>query len=799
MRQKQISVPKTFFEEERDKFYSSWIEAFPREFVQNSVDAGARHISVRIDSAKAKGAFGEDPALDTVTRVVFEDDGVGMSRQVLTDVFFALGGSTKRGDDGSTGGFGRARIMQAFSQVRYSIRTRDCFVEGDGPNYDVVSPDEAAASLSGWASAARERAREARASGDDRLARRLDDAADQHDVDAALLRDEPESLRGCRFEVDLDPEAGSVDRRRPTVERVTKAFLDYFAKSDIKCRVTVNGVDVPAPARRMEGRKKLTATMSEGDIPEAFRKGKVEILDRADGRKDVVFGVIHTIKAKDARDDEKGYLNVRVRGASMFRDGSNSEHHALVLELVPAAAREVLTSNRDAMRSPYRGSVEEFTRMMATDASKALDSQEDEELTVLHGGQGLRRRERPDPARPVEDVRAANSTGEHIRELKEQAGRTNRHVNYNSWSWDSANEGGIEGVPMGEVREFLETLRREPSSTFLASHPDQQAVTALRQTLERQGDHAALVQASGTLLGHIVDNLKVERAERERRKAEAYKAKMAELNTVPTLRKDLTPPESHYPDAAVRKARRSSLLQASRRFDPVNWDPVTGKGKAPHQLLTAWTTMVDHSVDLLLQVLPQRKAFPYATGWSFSHKKWDYKAETGDYGWTNPGALHLLGDKSGDVHYFMLNPLDDETFKIAYDLRDPASVTRLWTTAVHEVAHVAAGDHNTAFAYVMTHMMSRATPAFMAAMMADLDQRNRAVSTLYGKGRAKVRPMDDEPGERPAERLLGGLVQESALTRHASGGFDVDADALGRFEPQAPELDDGYAPAPGMM
>src|SRR3546814_8035615 len=71
-----------------------------------------------------KGSFGRDPSLENVVRIVFDDDGCGMDRDVLDDVYFAPGETTKK-DGEFTGGYGRARLMTCFSQVRYGIRTHD--------------------------------------------------------------------------------------------------------------------------------------------------------------------------------------------------------------------------------------------------------------------------------------------------------------------------------------------------------------------------------------------------------------------------------------------------------------------------------------------------------------------------------------------------------------------------------------------------------------------------------------------------------------------------------------------------
>jgi len=123
-----VSVPKTFFVKER-RAYSNWQFAFWREFFQNSVDAGARNIKIDlVDMGNRK------------IHVGFDDDGCGMTREVLESVYFQLGATTK--DSGaSVGGFGRARILTCFSMESYSIHTLNSLVQGNGGAYEVADVD----------------------------------------------------------------------------------------------------------------------------------------------------------------------------------------------------------------------------------------------------------------------------------------------------------------------------------------------------------------------------------------------------------------------------------------------------------------------------------------------------------------------------------------------------------------------------------------------------------------------------------------------------------------------------------
>lgn len=788
-----LTVPKEFFVEERNKFYDAWVEAFPREFFQNSVDAGAKTIRVRIDEAKGKGSFGRDPHRSSVTRFVFEDDGHGMSHQVLENVFFTLGASTKRDENSSVGGFGRARIMQAFSQDRYSIRTRDRYVEGDGPERINLTVAQAKETLFKWAEEQRERARALLEAGEDAKASALFASADLHEGDATYMEDAP--LAGCRFEVDLDPNSGNY-RNRPTVERMKEAILSYMSKSDVDADVFLNGERVNQPKRKMEKRKVLYATFPSDAVPEEILANKkVKVLDRADGMKDVPFATLYTVKPEEIRDGEKGRLNVRVRGASMFNAYSNSDDHAIVLEIMPSIAREVLTSNRDALRTAYRDSVDAFSKQLATDASKAFDVEE-KSVVTLQGGLGGRTRRR----KPVEvDMASGEALHERVpgeersrvRDLERKTRETNS-VRYPGY-WSDFVKDGLAGVPAEDFLAFFAQVRKSGiQSTFLVDYADRTAIEVMASTLERHGDNAALEAASGVLLGHITANLKLKRAVAEANEAVKYADKMADLHHVTILKTDMVPQEEKF-GKEEREERRKRLAQATRRYDPRNWDVGSGKGMAPRKLLAAWDVAVDHCVDALLDAFPHVEPFPYNTGWTFSHKKWDYSPITGKSQWSNTGAMFMR--TSGDeTRNFLLNPLDDDTFKARFNPRDAGDRARIMALAAHEVAHtIAETSHNEAFATAYTRIVERIlNPQAQRTILKEMSDRIAAVDAVYGRGKTTVQPMDDAPGERPSLRLLGASRSHSLIRVAETGALHVEPlSALDSPNLDDPEIDYG--------
>src|SRR3546814_8226503 len=101
--------------------------------------------------------------------------------------------------------------MTCFSQVRYGIRTHDCVVEGDGPEYTNQDIDDALAVATGRRNALTATIAEAEAKGeivDPAAVGRLADL----DAEIGFLDTESGYREGCRIEVDINP---SEDSDRP--------------------------------------------------------------------------------------------------------------------------------------------------------------------------------------------------------------------------------------------------------------------------------------------------------------------------------------------------------------------------------------------------------------------------------------------------------------------------------------------------------------------------------------------------------------------------------------------------------
>ena len=98
--------------------YENWQEVWWREAIQNSVDAGATKIELGCIKQK-----------DGTVKVWCDDNGRGMSQEILVKIFFALGRSGKKGlDEGgkpTIGGFGKAKEVLILPWIDFIIHTKD--------------------------------------------------------------------------------------------------------------------------------------------------------------------------------------------------------------------------------------------------------------------------------------------------------------------------------------------------------------------------------------------------------------------------------------------------------------------------------------------------------------------------------------------------------------------------------------------------------------------------------------------------------------------------------------------------
>lgn len=119
-----IKIGPHFFQQEK-RNYSNWRTALIREIVQNSADsAGCTRIDFKISKK------------DNVTVIRAEDNGAGMSKEVLLNTFLVMGETTKSGTN-TVGGFGKARVLICFAQNKYKIQSFDYICTGSGAEYEI--------------------------------------------------------------------------------------------------------------------------------------------------------------------------------------------------------------------------------------------------------------------------------------------------------------------------------------------------------------------------------------------------------------------------------------------------------------------------------------------------------------------------------------------------------------------------------------------------------------------------------------------------------------------------------------
>jgi Histidine kinase-, DNA gyrase B-, and HSP90-like ATPase len=773
----RLVVPdKSFFVKERSSLYNQWLISWWRENMQNSVDAGAKTIRIDISDAAPKGSFGREPDPGRVTRVVFADDGIGMDAPTIDNVFFRMGATTKD-DETSVGGFGRARIMTCFSQVRYSIETRDRYVEGDGPEFLNFSRSEAIDALERWQQASSDRAT---AAGDDAKTALNRDATDAIAADRARLVS-ASSFAGCRLEVDLPPDERDRNGHRSTPEGMLNTLQVYLAQSDLKCEVIINGESYQKPSVKYAKRKALYATIGKDAIDQSWiANRRIETKLRPDGDYDVKFATVRIIPSEDAPQGTREKLIFRVHGASMFSEYT-SVNAGLFLEIEPAIARQVLTANRDGLKEPFSSAVEDYKRLLATDAQQATKGDSGPEFTLLPGGLGrkiARRRLKEDDLTTAE---AEAITGEAGRTLAESIRGQDRHVSYRdaSWTWGDFETGDLKGLDPNLLKPFLEkiALTGDIAGTFLENFLERTKAESFAVTLKNSGPHRAMVLASGNLLGFIIDNLALQKAAADVIAREAYKDRLSDFNDVPILKENMEPPAERFSPEDARR-RRAKLVSAAHRNDPRNWDPATGKGLAPRRLLAAWQAAVDAVVTEMLEAYPHVKEFAYSSGWVFSHPQWAYSSVNGEYGFRSPAAMLKKDKAGGDVNcHFLLDPLDAEkNFTLKYNPTDPDDRDRLIALAAHEAGHaIVDHGHNDAFAEVLTTLMERLTTRVRRQIHKDMMASIKAVDLVYARKKSRVIPLDDQKGMRPSERLAAGCGLARPTLAH-DGTLEFDAD-----------------------
>lgn len=751
-----LSVDKGFLRGERDQYYNDFTIAFWRELFQNSVDAGATDISIDIEERQPRRYGGPD-APEKVTNVCFLDNGHGMTAQVLNDVYFKMGRSTKKDDGGSIGGFGRARIMTCFSQESYSILTKDRFVSGDGPLFKHGSVAQQVAALE-------KRRDELKDSQGTEARIELDGIKN----DLSLLTDgltgavkwmggegfyvdpvthrmkwqETGGFPGCRVEVDIDPTPPkSYYARSGSLENMKKALQEYLSESQLPCAVVINGQTPEEFFGITDG--KLQA-----------RKGPVRrvlSVESPDGKID--FATVHTSEGKKA--GFKGSLIVRVSGASMYRKEIDGLEAQVILEIDPTQSRNALTANRDGLKRDFNRAVDKLITDLTLDTDTALRDKASKKEEVK-GEMGGIRSSAPDLSSPLARELTFDDRN-HLVERMVKAPRITSHEALHN---------------IGLNQDMLDKLLEKTYYgdgffySYMSDNYDRKdelhvQLMKLRDGLyEARRDVAWFFENAGDLARNwVLAGLSLRFEEERLQRQKEVDARIDGVHDI-------------YISMESSNAKTKA---AARRHHPRNWDVTTGGGKAMRSLLSVWTAACKVSMESLFALRPAMSDVNWSTGFIYSLPE---AVHQGDKSRQVSIAAQCVTLDNGDFR-LLINPVNEDG-TLRFSLSSERDLRRILALAKHEVGHVLENYHNETFANLVTDLDGEVNQKVaFKRMKAEL----AAVTAAYAEGRARVHSLDREPGPRPAERLLVGAIgndrdaARDALTYEGAGVYSVDTDA----------------------
>lgn len=121
-----ITIGREFFTTAL-KDYEDWRIKWFREAIQNAVDAGSTKVDILSKNLP-----------DGTWVVSVQDNGGGMSEDVLVNKFLVLGGTTKVGAAGTAGGFGKAKELLVLPWLSWRIHTGGVEAAGSGIDYQIT-------------------------------------------------------------------------------------------------------------------------------------------------------------------------------------------------------------------------------------------------------------------------------------------------------------------------------------------------------------------------------------------------------------------------------------------------------------------------------------------------------------------------------------------------------------------------------------------------------------------------------------------------------------------------------------
>ncbi|MCZ7861741.1 ATP-binding protein [Agrobacterium salinitolerans] len=743
-----LSVDKGFLRGERDQYYNDFTIAFWRELFQNSVDAGAGTIRIDIEEKQPRRYGGPD-APEKVTNVCFWDDGHGMTAEVLNDVYFKMGRSTKKDDGGSIGGFGRARIMTCFSQESYSILTRDRFVSGDGPTFKHGSIAQQVAAL---------RARRDEMQHAEGLAAKIE--LDGIESDLSLLTGpltrslewtDGSGFAGCRVEVDIDPTPPkSYYARSGSIENMRKALQEYLSESQLPCAVIINGQTPEAFFGITDG--KLQA-----------RKGPVRrvlSVDGPDGKVD--FATVHTSEGKKA--GFKGSLVVRVSGASMYRKEIDGLEAQVILEIDPTQSRNALNANRDGLKRDFNRAVDKLITDLTLDTDTALKDKSSKREEVK-GERGSIRSSAPDLSAPLAKELSFDDRAHLVDRMAKAPRITSHEALHNIGLNQDMLEKLLEKTYYGDgffYRYMADNYHKEDDLHV--------QLMKLRDGLyEARRDVTWFFESAGDLARNwVLAGLSMRFEEERLQRQKEMDARIEGVHDI-------------YISMESTNAKTKA---AARRHHPKNWDVTTGGGKAMRSLLAVWTAACKVSMESLFALRPAMSDVNWSTGFIYSLPEAVHQGDKSRR--VSTGAQCVTLD-NGDLR-LLINPVNEDG-TLRFSLSNERDLRQILAMSQHEIGHVLETYHNETLANLITALAGEVDhKVAFKRMKAEL----AAVTAAYAEGRARVHSLDREPGPRPAERLLAGAfgndreAARDALTYDGAGVYSVDTDAAyaQRVEPE---------------
>ena len=563
---KQASLSPDFFKKERDA-YDDWHRAFWRELFQNSVDAGSKNINITIASMDRMGVFGQDPEQQKeITKVLFNDDGSGMSLDTLNNVYFRLGESTKTGDENSTGGYGRGRLITCFANDRYTILTQDNFVEGKGNLYECDTVDEAITRK-------REELEESQKRGSWNSAEDFEKQLEQ------LLRYKS-GYKGCRLEVDFDPEeyTGYQVHKNATYGNLIRSLNHYLGQAQLPCNVTINGEP----------------------WSQFLRKGKMVrelYVNDPNTGEEILMGKIHVTKTGDSKKFSNAVI-FRIDGAPMYERYIASDSQ-VIFEIDKKNHREFLTSNRDGFKASYQKPVHDFIDELVVDNVTALKEQKKSTNYYVEGDKG-------DISIQI-DLSKFDfdfvDTG--ILEEAELIARDSSREEYHSIINSESFEKGVGLVSPTILQEFLNKVKNGDTN-FLDFYSDETSVRRLKDDLNYHSIEHAAKNMDPKLSKYIVAILSEQTNHYNKEVKKSF-----DMNNLHIKAED--------PPAQIKRVMKN--------FDPNNWDSETGKGKTTRALFEAWTVACENAVANLLKLEPHLGPLDVRTGWYFAGTEGTYIGE----------------------------------------------------------------------------------------------------------------------------------------------------------------------------